>query len=70
MPQMVPVQSSNLNLVGYEPAAGTLYITFKSGDTYAYYGVPVAVYRALMLAPSKGRYHSAHIKYAFPYCRV
>ncbi len=70
MPQMIPVQSSNLSSVGYDPATSTLYIAFHSGRTYAYYGVPAGVHKALMLAPSKGRYHSAYIKYAFPYCRL
>ena len=66
--KMIPVSSSNIASVGYE--GSTLFIDFHSGSTYAYYNVPVTVYNALMSASSHGKYHSQHIKYAFPYQRI
>lgn len=65
---MIPVVSSNLAAVGYE--GNTLFITFHSGSTYSYFGVPKEIYQALMAAPSHGKYHSQHIKYAYPYRRI
>lgn len=66
--QMVPVNSSNLESVGYEN--GMLYIRFRSGGLYSYAGVPAAVYAALMQAPSHGSFFHAHIKNVYPYSRI
>ncbi|TLN26716.1 KTSC domain-containing protein [bacterium] len=66
---MVPVSSSNLVSVGYDPATQTLRVQFKLG-CYDYTGVPESVYRGLLGAPSKGEYHAARIKYSFPYRRI
>lgn len=57
---MHPVSSSDIRSIGYEN--GTLHIQFRSGGLYAYYGVPVSVYQALVNASSRGRYFHAHIK--------
>ncbi len=67
--QMIAVASSNLSAVGYDREAQTLRIRFHNG-TYDYYGVPEAVYLALMNASSKGQYHAAHIKNVYRYRRV
>lgn len=58
---MQPVASQNLVSVGYDDSTNTLYIQFKNG-TYKYHNVPNHVYRNLMNAPSKGKYHAAFIK--------
>lgn len=65
--KMIPVASSDLQSVGYED--GVLYIAFRKGGTYWYRGVPEAVYRALLSAPSHGQYFHAHIKGVYPYGR-
>lgn len=70
MPNMVHVDSRNLYAVGYDPIACTLYVTFRSGGTYAYFGVPESTHRELMMASSKGQYHHRFIKYAYPYQRM
>ena len=62
---MKPVSSSDIASIGYE--GNTLYISFHSGGTYWYRGVPESVYRALMSAPSHGKYFHAHIKNVYPY---
>lgn len=64
------VLSSNLRMVGYEPATKTLGIIFKGNTEYHYYNVPESVYRGLMSAPSHGRYHAAYIKDVYTYSRV
>lgn len=62
------VQSSNLRSVGYED--DTLEIAFRNGGIYQYFGVPEHIFHGLMRAPSKGRYHHAHIKGRFTYKRL
>ncbi|RVT67670.1 KTSC domain-containing protein [Niallia taxi] len=66
---MQPVASSNLVSVGYDDSVNTLYIQFRNG-TYKYYNVPNNVYRGLLNAPSKGRYHDAFIKNRYQYSRA
>jgi len=59
---MQDVQSSALRSVGYAAGSQTLAITFESGSTYEYSGVPRHVYEELLSAPSKGTYFNTHVK--------
>lgn len=52
----VPVKSSNLKSVVYDPKTQALEVHFKSGDTYLYANVPRQVHEALLSAPSKGKF--------------
>ena len=65
--QMIPVNSSNLRAVGYNPATQELTIEFYSG-VYTYSGVPQQIFDGLLSASSKGSYHHQHIK-QYPYRR-
>lgn len=60
--ELVPVSSSNLAAVGFDPDASILEILFKSGSLYRYFEVPSSVHAALMSASSRGSYFNAHIK--------
>lgn len=67
----VPVQSSNIASVGYDPASSTLEIEFHSGGVYQYSGVSSEVYEGLMNASSKGSYFHHNIKMAgYPFKRM
>jgi hypothetical protein len=67
----VPVRSSNISSVGYDPSTTTLEIEFHSGGIYQYYSVPRQVYVGLMKAESKGSYFHHYIKLAgYPYKKV
>lgn len=66
--RMIPVDSSNLASVGFDD--GTLYISFNHGGTYSYSNVPYEVYKALLNAPSKGKYFHSHIRYTYPYKKL
>jgi hypothetical protein len=59
---MVPVHSSALRAVGYDPTSCRMKITFLQGDTYDFCGVPANVYECLMSAHSKGVYYNDHIR--------
>lgn len=67
--RMVPVSSSNLNAVGYDPESQTLRIEFHNG-TYDYFNVPSSIHSGLMSAPSKGQYHHQYIKDRYNYRRL
>lgn len=65
---MIPVSSSNLVAVGYNPTNQDLTIQFGSG-VYTYTGVPQSTHTGLMNASSKGSYHHLHIKNRYPFRR-
>ena len=68
--EMIPVSSSNVESIGYDPATETLRVRFNSGSTYEYKNVPVAEFEALRLAPSIGSYLNRNIKTSYPVEKV
>ena len=71
LPRMVPVESSSIELVGYDDEAQALYVRFHNrGRTYVYFDVSPEAYAALLEAPSKGRYLNFEIKPYHRYRRV
>ena len=68
--QRIPVSSSNVCSVGYDPQRHVLEVEFKGGGVYQYAGVPAEAHRALMAAPSVGSHIARHIKGAYPHARV
>jgi len=69
-PEMTPVTSSNLRSVGYDAAKKDLYVSFKSGGTYVYHGVPAETHQAMIGAPSSGSFLASSVKGHFPFERV
>ena len=59
---LVPVSSSNLRAVGYDPTTQTLQVAFLNGRLYEYSGVPASVHAGLMAASSHGSYFDSHVK--------
>lgn len=68
MPDMVPVDSTSIDAIGYDVTSQELYVRFVSGETYRYAEVPSDIVEAFMSAPSKGGYFNREIKPAFPQC--
>lgn len=60
--ERIPVRSSCMRSVGYDPDSHVLEIEFSEGAVYRYIGVPALVHVALLAAPSKGLYLDGHIK--------
>jgi hypothetical protein len=60
-----PVQSSALASVGYSRRLHALEIEFKNGAIYRYLDVTPAIYRDLMIAPSKARFYDENIRRKF-----
>ncbi len=59
---MVPVASSAIAAIGYDPSTQRMTILFTSGRSYTFCRVPSSVHARMMSAPSKGRFYDDHIK--------
>ena len=62
---LTPVQSSNLQAVGYDPDANVLAVQFGSGHIFHYANVPLKLWEGLEAAPSKGQFYAREIKGRF-----
>jgi len=63
MPEMIFVDSSNVEAIGYDSATRELHVRFaKSGETYVYYEVEEWVFEDFKRADSKGIFLNNNIK--------
>lgn len=63
MPEMIFVDSSNIQAIGYEIDSQELHVRFvKSGETYVYYSVDEFVFQEFMQSDSKGTFLNERIK--------
>ena len=69
MPDMIFVDSSNIESIGYDDASQELHVTFLSGTYYIYNNVPREVYDNLMNAPSKGSFLNREVKGIYQYVK-
>lgn len=63
--ERIPVESSNLVSVGYDPATQTLEVEFKRGVVWQYPNFPEHMWFEFEAAPSKGKYFLQQIKPRF-----
>ena len=71
MIEMINVQSSNLEAVGYDDKHNILVVEFKHGGTYQYISVDKSIYENLLLADSKGKFFDQYVKKAgYQYSKV
>jgi hypothetical protein len=66
-PIMHPVESSNIEAIGYDRANGSLLVDFLSGSRYRYLDVSVRHFQEFLAAPSKGQYLNQQIKGFYQY---
>lgn len=59
---MIPVSSSAISAIGYDPATMRMKIRFKDGGTYDFCSVPQRVFTTFLRASSKGTYYTDHIR--------
>jgi len=64
---LVPVESTMLAAVGYDPHNYILTVLFNNGRAYDYFGVPPDEYAGLMASDSKGRYMHRRLLGVYPY---
>lgn len=75
MTQFVPVESSNLAAIGFDPykddeLLGVLSVKFKSGAVFQYFDVPAEKFDNFMDSPSKGKFYIANVKGAYDHEKV
>ena len=58
----VAVTSSAISSIGYDEDTKVLEVTFRSGSSYTFSGVPMSVFQDFVGAGSKGAYFNANIK--------
>ncbi|MDO3377708.1 KTSC domain-containing protein [Geoalkalibacter halelectricus] len=68
--EMIGVDSSNVEAVGYDEDSSTLQVEFKGGALYQYFDVPENVFIELRDADSVGKYLNAKIKGVYRYTKV
>lgn len=64
------VRSSSLRSVGYDSRGRMLEVEFVGGHVYQYAQVPPGRHRALLRAPSLGRYFNRWIRGRYPTFRL
>lgn len=67
---MIPVDSSNVESIGYDENEQILYVRFLTGAMYIYKGVSKYEFDGLQSAPSVGSYLHRNIKNNYPYERI
>lgn len=63
-------KSSNIKSSNYDPQKKTLTLTFHTGDTYEYMGVPPLEYTKFQVAKSHGEYFANNIKNNYKFKRT
>ena len=63
MPEMIFVDSTNIQAIGYEIDTLELHVRFvKSGETYVYYAIEEFVFQEFLQSDSKGIFLNTRIK--------
>lgn len=60
--RLLPVNSSNIEKIGYDPSQKLLGVQFKNGGIYHYHGIEQHHYDGLMGAHSVGTHLHTYIK--------
>jgi hypothetical protein len=71
MPDMIFVDSSNIEAIGYDSATRELHVRFvKSGETYIYYEVEDWVFEDFRRADSKGVFLNTNLRSRYNYAKL
>ena len=67
--EMIDVESSNLDSIGYDEPTREMNIAFNDGSLYAYYNVPPDIWNGFQNASSAGQYFHQNIKGKYEHYR-
>jgi hypothetical protein len=70
MAEMIYVDSSNIEAIGYDDDAQELHVQFLNSGHYVYSNVPRFVFDNLMNANSKGSFLNREVKGIYQYRKV
>ena len=68
--ERIAVRSTEIAIVGYDPATQLLEVAFKNGSVYHYAEVSQTVYDEMIQAKSVGTYFAKHVKTAYSYKKI
>lgn len=68
--EKIPVESSNVEAIGYNQETQVLRIWYLNGGVYDYLNVPEIEFETLKQSPSVGSYLARNIKGSYSYQRV
>ena len=63
--KMIPVESSNIDSIGYDADSKELYVKFLTGVRYKYSNVPERKFINFITAESYGKYFAEYIRGKF-----
>jgi hypothetical protein len=69
MPEMIYVDSSNIEAIGYDDDAQELHVQFLGGGYYIYHDVPRNIFDELMNASSKGSFLNREVKSVYRFTK-
>jgi hypothetical protein len=69
MPEMIYVDSSNIEAVGYDDDTQELHVQFFSSGYYIYNDVPRQIFDDLINAPSKGSFLNREVKGIYQFAK-
>lgn len=69
MPEMIYVDSSNIESIGYDDGDRELHVRFLSGALYIYHDVPRPIFDDLLQASSKGSFLNREVKGVYRYTK-
>jgi len=62
--------STAIRALAYDPEHEAMFVTFVSGEIYAYAEVPRAVFEAFQSSGSRGRFFQSHVRDRYRYRRI
>lgn len=69
MPEMIYVDSSNIEAIGHDDGTQELHVQFLSGAYYIYHGVPREIFDRLMDSSSKGSFLNREVKSVYRFTK-
>ncbi|MCH8080061.1 MAG: KTSC domain-containing protein [Proteobacteria bacterium] len=69
MPELIFVDSSNIEAIGYDDDTQELHVQFLSSGYYVYSDVPREVFDDLMNSPSKGSFLNREVKSIYQFTK-
>lgn len=67
---MTKIESTNIEMVGYNVQQNLLMVQFKGGSTYVYTGVPQEIAGPLFSIQGAGKYFADNIKGRYVYSKI
>ena len=69
MPEMIYVDSSNIEAVGYDAGSQELHVQFLGGGRYVYHQVPRYIFDDFLNASSKGSFLNREIRNVYQFTK-